>query len=103
MSWNFRLLDRSHFFSEPWVEIVEVFYHDDGRLKGFTEPYINAETREGVITNLMRIIHDIEDKPVLKLSDFGLTPNDDPKEADFSYQFIASKETKAEEVKHESE
>ncbi|NBW12663.1 MAG: hypothetical protein EBR82_32030 [Caulobacteraceae bacterium] len=96
MSWNFRLLDRSHLADGPWVEIVEAFYHPDGSLKGFTEPYINAETREDVVMNLMRIIDDIRDRPVLKMSDFGLTADDDPKQPEGATYFVAGE-------KHEGE
>ena len=93
MSWNFRLLDRSHLADGPWVEIIEVFYRTDGSLHGFTEPFINSETREDLVLNLQRIIKDIQDKPVLKLADFGLKKEDDPKfEMPNGTQFIPSKE-----------
>jgi hypothetical protein len=79
--WNYRLLDRSHRNGgDPWVEIIEVFYRDDGSLIGFTEPFINAETREDVVLILKRISEDINGKPVLTLADFGLKPEDDTKE-----------------------
>ena len=76
--WNNRLLDRSHKNDgEPWVEIVEVYYDEKGKPEGFSEPFINGETREAVVETLERIIRDIKDKPVLKLSDFGIEEKDD--------------------------
>ena len=77
MTWNYRLLDRSHKNDgEPWVEIVEVYYEND-KLLGFSEPSINAETKEEVINTLQTIIKDISKQNVLKISDFNMTIDDD--------------------------
>ena len=77
MTWNYRLLDRSHKNDgEPWVEIVEVYYEND-KLLGFSEPSINAETKEEVISTLQTIIKDISKQNVLKISDFNMTIDDD--------------------------
>lgn len=78
MTWNYRLVDRTHRNAgEPWVEIVEVYYDEQGKLEGFSSPFINGETKEEVLLNLKRIIADIEDKPVLTLADFRMKPEDD--------------------------
>lgn len=77
MTWNYRLLDRSHKNDgEPWVEIVEVYYEND-KLLGFSEPNINAETKEEVISILQTIIKDISKENVLKVSDFNMTEEED--------------------------
>ena len=77
MTWNYRLLDRSHKNNgEPWVEIVEVYYEND-KLLGFSEPNINAETKEEVISILQTIIKDISKENVLKISDFNISIDDD--------------------------
>jgi len=44
----------------------------------------------------MRIIDDIRDRPVLKMSDFGLTADDDPKQPEGATYFVAGE-------KHEGE
>lgn len=77
MTWNYRLLDRSHKNDgEPWVEIVEVYYEND-KLLGFSEPSINAETKEEVISTLKMIIKDISKQNVLKISDFNISEDND--------------------------
>lgn len=78
MKWNNRLLDRSHLNNgEPWLEVIEVYYEDDGTPTSWCDPSINSETKEGIIRNLKRMIADIENSPVLTLKDFGLTEEDD--------------------------
>lgn len=77
MTWNYRLLDRSHKNDgEPWVEIVEVYYEND-KLLGFSEPSINAETKEEVINTLKMIIKDISKQNVLKITDFNISEDND--------------------------
>jgi hypothetical protein len=77
MTWNYRLLDRSHKNDgEPWVEIVEVYYEND-KLLGFSEPSFNAETKEEVISTLKMIIKDISKQNVLKISDFNISEDND--------------------------
>jgi hypothetical protein len=69
-TWNYRLVDRSDKNEgEPWVEIVEVHY-EDGKPIGFSDPSVNAETKELLLENLERIIKDIKEQPVLKMADF---------------------------------
>jgi hypothetical protein len=78
MTWNYRLLDRSHKNGgEPWVEIVEVYYDENNKPIGFSEPSINAETKEETISNLQTIINDISKQNVLKVSDFNMTIDND--------------------------
>lgn len=44
MHWNYRLIDLSHENNnEPWVEIHEVFYEDDGSLAGYTSASLGCE------------------------------------------------------------
>jgi hypothetical protein len=77
MTWNYRLLDRSHKNGgEPWVEIIEVYYEND-KLLGFSEPNFNAETKEEVISTLRMIIKDISKENILKISDFNMTIDND--------------------------
>lgn len=77
MTWNYRLLDRSHKNDgEPWVEIVEVYYEND-KLLGFSEPSFNAETKEEVISTLKMIIKDISKQNVLKITDFNISEDND--------------------------
>ena len=77
MTWNYRLLDRSHKNDgEPWVEIIEVYYEND-KLLGFSEPNFNAETKEEVISILQTIIKDISKQNVLKISDFNISEDND--------------------------
>jgi hypothetical protein len=77
-TWNNRLLNRSHRNNgEPWVEVIEVYYDENGKPEGFSKPLINGEKREVVVETLEQIIRDIKDKPVLNLSDFGIEEKDD--------------------------
>lgn len=78
MKWNYRLLDRSHKNSgEPWLEIVEVYYDKNNKLLGFVEPNFGGENKKDIINNLQMIIKDISKEKVLKISDFGITKQQD--------------------------
>jgi hypothetical protein len=78
MKWNYRLIDRSHKNGgEPWLEIVEVYYDEHNKLIGFSEPCLNAENKEEVISTLQMVINDISKENVLNVSDFGMTTQQD--------------------------
>lgn len=81
MNWNYRLIDRSHFNDgDPWVEIVEAYYDEEGKLKGFSSPCVNGENKDEIVSALKMILADIEDKPVLTLADFGMNEENDKPE-----------------------
>ncbi len=70
MHWNYRLIDLSHENgNEPWVQIHEVFYEDDGSLMGYTPATIGSEDAQELATTLEWMSMAL-DKPVLKVTDF---------------------------------
>jgi hypothetical protein len=68
--WNYRLIDLSHENNnEPWVEIHEVFYEDDGSLAGYASASLGCED----VTEMRTMLEWMSlalGKPVLKVSDF---------------------------------
>lgn len=72
MTWNYRLIDKSHKNNnDPWLEIIEVYYDENNKLLGFAEPNFNGESKEDIINNLKMIINDISSQKILNDSDFG--------------------------------
>lgn len=70
MHWNYRLIDLSHENGdEPWVQLHEVFYEDDGTLMGYTPVSMGAESVTEMRTTLEWMALAL-DKPVLKVTDF---------------------------------
>jgi len=70
MHWNYRLIDLAHENgNEPWVEIHEVFYEDDGSLMGYAPATLGSETPQDLKQTLEWMLLAL-DKPVLKVSDF---------------------------------
>ncbi len=70
MHWNYRLIDLSHENgNEPWVQIHEVFYEDDGSLMGYTPATLGSEDAQELATTLEWMSMAL-DKPVLKVTDF---------------------------------
>lgn len=70
MHWNYRLIDLAHENGgEPWVQIHEVFYEDDGSLMGYTPATLGSEDPTELRTTLEWMARAL-DKPVLKVTDF---------------------------------
>lgn len=70
MNWNYRLIDLSHENGgEPWVELHEVFYEDDGSLMGYTPVSAGGEDAQDLRQSL-RWMMDALDHPVLRVEDF---------------------------------
>lgn len=73
MHWNYRLIDMAHENgNEPWVELFEVFYNDDGSLMGYTP----VSTGGSDPTELKQSIEWMQlalTKPILKVQDFKET------------------------------
>lgn len=70
MHWNYRLIDLSHDNGgEPWVEICEVFYEDDGSLMGYTPASLGCEEAKD-LKEVMGWMMLAFDKPVLKHDEF---------------------------------
>jgi len=71
MHWNYRLIDLSHENgSEPWVEIQEVFYEDDGTPSGYCAATLGSESTVTMRQTLEWMMLAL-DKPVLKISPDG--------------------------------
>ena len=69
MRWNYRLIDMSHEYGEPWVELFEVYYGDDDSLMG----YASANTGGSDAATLKQSLKWMQlalTKPVLKVEDF---------------------------------
>jgi hypothetical protein len=70
MNWNYRLIDLSHENGgEPWVELHEVFYEDDGSLMGYTDATPGSEDVATLRQTLEWMLLAL-DKPVLSVNDF---------------------------------
>lgn len=71
-TWNHRVIDLSHLNGgEPWLEICEVHYTDDGSLMGYSNDcFVGSETLEGVRLTLERMTEALT-QPILKHTDFG--------------------------------
>jgi hypothetical protein len=70
MNWNYRLIDLSHENGgEPWVELHEVFYEDDGSLMGYAQATTGGEDLDDVKQTLTWMLKALE-HPVLRVEDF---------------------------------
>ena len=66
MNWNHRIVDMSHENGgDPWFEIKEVYYEDDGEISGYTNVCSGDETLEGLIFCLERMLADVKGKRVI--------------------------------------
>ncbi len=70
MSWNHRVMRFSN-DSEEWFGVHEVYYHEDGRLRGYTTEAVNVmgETVEELRAILERMLASLN-KPILTADDF---------------------------------
>lgn len=70
MHWNYRLIDMSHNNAgEPWLELHEVFYEDDGSLMGYTPVSTGGESVESLKQTLEWMMQATKE-PVLRVTDF---------------------------------
>ena len=82
-TWNFRLIDLSgENGGDPWLELVEVHYNDEGVPVGYSSPCIGSETADS-----MRQVMDWHrlalNKPVMQKADFvGKFDHEDTPEDD---------------------
>ena len=66
MNWNHRIVDMSHEKSgDPWFEIREVYYEEDGEVSGHTRICTGDETVEALIFCLERMLADVKGKRVI--------------------------------------
>lgn len=84
MNWNYRLLDRTEENGDyPLIELVEVYYEDDGSLMGYCAvKCISDDVEEMRQTFLWYAL--ALDKPVLKLSDFNMQKPTEEEWVDFA-------------------
>jgi len=70
MTWNHRLVDMSaDNDGDPALAFREVFYDDDGKPMGHTEPFMWCDDIDGVRLLIQRLTKAI-DQPILKPEDF---------------------------------
>ena len=70
MHWNYRLIDMSHNNAgEPWLELHEVFYEDDGSLMGYSPVSTSSESVESLKQTLEWMMQATKE-PVLRVTDF---------------------------------
>ena len=63
--WNYRIVNLTQNPEDPWFEVQEVFYNDDGSIAGFADAYPGDEHPERVIEVLQRMIDDIKRNPTI--------------------------------------
>lgn len=71
MKWNHRLVQMHRNPDiDPWVQLMETYYNDDGSIAGFTEVCLGSEYPDQIITILQRMIDDVKrNSDVLQLDD----------------------------------
>lgn len=71
MKWNHRLVQmHRNPASDPWVQVMETFYNDDGSIAGFTDPCLGSEYPGQIESLLQRMLDDIKRNPdVLQFDD----------------------------------
>ena len=66
MDWNHRIVDMSHENAgDPWFEIREVYYEENGEVSGHTRICTGSETVESLIFCLERMLSDVKGKRVV--------------------------------------
>jgi|DEB19_MinimDraft_3_1074340.scaffolds.fasta_scaffold07002_3 hypothetical protein len=64
--WNYRIVDLSEYgykTMEPWFEVQEVFYNDDGSIAGYSDVSVGDEHKDRIVEILQRMIDDIKRNP----------------------------------------
>jgi hypothetical protein len=71
MKWNHRLVHMNRNQAvEPWVQVMETFYNDDGSIAGFADPCLGSEYPDQIASILRRMLDDITKHPdVLDVED----------------------------------
>lgn len=60
MKWNHRLVQMHRDpMMDPWVQVMECYYNDDGSIAGFTEVCLGSEYPDQITSILQRMIDDI--------------------------------------------
>ena len=73
--WNYRVLKQRYEGKgeKHWVHveygIVEAYYDEDGKLEGYCDPHVLGDSVDE-LRNVLGMMHDAFDKPVLETSDF---------------------------------
>jgi len=66
MNWNHRIVDMSHENGgDPWFEIKEVHYENNGKIIGYADICTGDETAGGLIFCLERMLADVKGKRVI--------------------------------------
>ena len=66
MNWNHRIVDMSHENGgDPWFEIKEVHYENNGKIIGYADICTGDETAGVLIFCLVRMLADVMDKRVI--------------------------------------
>ena len=70
MHWNYRMVNiKNGNGGDPWIQICEVYYNDDGSLMGYSESCIGSETVTG-LNIMMERVNMAMSKPVIDEDDF---------------------------------
>ena len=64
MKWHYQLIQH-----EEHVELVEVYYEDDGSIFGYTDALLTAQDKDDMQKTLALMHHDVMTKPVLQASE----------------------------------
>jgi len=76
MNWNHRLVDMTdENGGDPLIAFCEVFYDDNGKPTGYTEPFMSGENMDE-INNLIERLKEATKHPILKPEDFLGEPNE---------------------------
>lgn len=62
MNWNHRIVVTST-GEDPYCEVQEVYYNDDGSIAGYCDARLGSEYPEQIIFILQRMIDDIKRNP----------------------------------------
>jgi hypothetical protein len=64
MKWNHRIVHMNEGYpEEPWCEVQEVYYRDDGTIAGYSKPCLGSEYPGQIIALLERMLDDIKRNP----------------------------------------
>jgi hypothetical protein len=76
MHWNHRLVQMHQDPNlDPWVQVMEAYYNDDGSIGGFCEVCLGSEYPNQIPEVLKRILDDITRNPDVVLLDSAVGLN----------------------------